>query len=65
MEEKIKINFLIVSRYRGNVVKQSSVYIHAKDRKTAEKRAYLMLKSNNSPNSGDIILIDSKERFCA
>ena len=61
MGEKIKVDFLIVSRFKGRVIKQSSLYIQTKNRKYAEKRAYMMLTSNNSPSRNEIILIDSRE----
>lgn len=61
MREKIKVDFLIISRIKGTVVKQSSVYEYALDRKTAEKKAYERLTKEFSPNRSDIILIDHKE----
>ena len=59
--EKVKVDFLIVSRYRGNVIKQSSIYVEANDRKKALKKAYSMLASDKSPSRNEIILIDSRE----
>ena len=58
---KYKVDFLVVGRYNGHVIKQDSLYVEAKDRAYAEDKVYKMLTDDKSPSKNEIILIDRRE----
>ena len=57
MRKKMKVDFMCIDRIKGNVIKEASIYVFAETKDDAETTAYKQLKSENSPNRDDIILL--------
>lgn len=61
MCDKKEVYFLVYSKKKGNMIKESSIFVRANTVEDAEKRAYAFLTRDNAPFRDEIILVSGKK----
>lgn len=60
MMEKMEVYFIVYSKKKGDIVKESSTFVRASSIDEAEKKAYAFLTRDSAPYREEIILVSGK-----